>query len=93
MTSAPGRRRGRSFLEAAELVLAETSSPLTTNELLAAMLNRKLVTTRGLTPGKSIEARLYAEAARPDARIVRLCEPGPTRARRGSVRWMMCPPR
>ncbi len=80
------------FLAAALAVLAQSERPLTSRELAERVLQRHLVSTNGRTPEASLSAALYV--ALRDGRapgLERLSEPGPTRARRGSVRWRYRP--
>ncbi|MGC8633729.1 MAG: winged helix-turn-helix domain-containing protein [Candidatus Limnocylindrales bacterium] len=80
------------FLEAALAVLAQADRPLTSREVAEAVMERHLVQTSGRTPEASLTAALYV-ALREDRApgLERLFEPGPTRARRGSVRWRYRP--
>lgn len=76
------------FLGAALEVLAEATRPLTSREVAERVIERGLVLTSGKTPEASLTAALYV--ALRDARapgLERLSDPGPTRAKRGSVRW------
>lgn len=80
------------FVEAALAVLAQADRPLTSREVAEAVMERRLVQTSGRTPEASLTAALYV--ALRDGRapgLERLFEPGPTRARRGSVRWRYRP--
>lgn len=78
------------FLEAAIAVLNESDRPLTDREITETALRKKLLTRVGKTPAKSMSAVLYLHASRaPHPKIVRLADPGPTRARRGTVRWQL----
>jgi hypothetical protein len=74
------------FLEAAEEVLRETGRPMTAREITDVAAKRGLIKTRGKTPEATMSARLYA--APRDASVKRVFRPGPTRASRGSVRWV-----
>lgn len=79
-----------SYLDAAEGVLAAAQAPLTAQQITAEALRRGLLQPAGKTPAATMAARLYVEVRdNPASRIVRLAEPGPTRARRGSVRWRL----
>jgi hypothetical protein len=76
------------FLQAALEVLRHADRPLTTREITDEANQRGLLTTAGKTPEASMSATLYMEHRRdPDGRLKKLFAPGPTRARRGSVRW------
>jgi hypothetical protein len=63
---------------------------MTASEITREAIAKGLIYSTGLTPNKSMAARLYV-LSRTDsnAGIVRLFEPGDGRARRGSVRWVM----
>jgi hypothetical protein len=77
------------FLAAAEAVLKSARRPLTTHEITALALERSLLATTGKTPEATMAATLYiAVRKNPRGRIQREYQPGPTRAARGSVRWM-----
>ena|SRR5438128_11762405 len=79
-----------SFLEAAEIVLAEAGEALTAAAITEEALLRSLIRPSGKTPVATMTAALYVEARdNPASRVLRLAEPGPQRARRGSVRWML----
>ena len=73
------------FLEAAEKVLKSARRPLTTREVVEEALKKGLIQPQGKTPVASMKAVLYA--APPGTPIRRLYDEGPSRARRGSVRW------
>lgn len=78
------------YLEAALAVLESAGRPMTGREITAEALRRGLITPMGKTPEATLSARLYVYVRdRPDGRLVRLAEPGPGRARRGSVRWAL----
>jgi hypothetical protein len=82
-----------SFLEAAEVVLADFHEPQTAEIITDEALRRGLIHPRGKTPVATMTASLYVEARdNPASRILRLGEPGPTRARRNSVRWTLREP-
>lgn len=77
------------YLEAAIAVLKTSRSPITTLELTRRAIEQGLLRPQGKTPKATMEAALYAEIARnPGGGLKRLSEAGPTRARRGSVRWI-----
>lgn len=81
---------GKSYLDAAVVVLRDVGWPLTDHEITNEALQRGLINPRGKTPRATMSARLYIEARdNPDGPLVRVSEPGPTRARRGSVRWAL----
>lgn len=51
-------------------------------------MERGLIATIGKTPWKTMDAALYA-SNRGGGPVVKLAQPGPTRAARGSVRWTL----
>ena len=76
------------YLEAAVAVLEAAGRPLTSREITDEALRRGLIRPSGKTPEATMTARLYVHVRDdPAPRVVRLAEPGTTRARRGSVRW------
>jgi restriction system protein len=76
------------FLQAAVAILKESSRPMTAKELAGAALSRGLMSTRGKTPEATLTAGLYRQVKRqPGGPLFRVADPGPSRARRGSVRW------
>lgn len=83
-------RPSTNYLHAAETVLAEAREPMTADALTAEAIRRGLIQPHGKTPIATMSARLYVEVREnPEARTVRVDDPGPTRARRGSVRWAL----
>lgn len=74
------------FLDAAFQILKSTGRPLTVREITEHALKQGLIDTCGKTPAASMSAALY-KALRTSDHLVKLEEPGPVRARRGSVRW------
>jgi hypothetical protein len=79
-----------SYLNAALRILADQRSPLTAREIAAEAIRRGLLRPAGQTPEASMSARLYIYVRdHPDGPLVRVHEPGPARARRGSVRWAL----
>ena len=96
--SAAGQRTGSktpdaqsiSYLAAALRILADHGSPMTAREITDEAIRRGLLHPAGKTPEATMSARLYLYARdHPDGPLVRLHEPGPGRARRGSVRWAL----
>jgi hypothetical protein len=80
------------FAQAVIEVLREASEPLTTNEVADAVLRSKPVDSPGKTPRATISAAMYVMSKSPNnPGVRRLAEPGPTRAKRGSVRWVWRP--
>ncbi len=78
------------FLQAAMAVLEACRRPMTTTEIVKEAMRRGLLQSAGKTPEASLSACLYLYVrAHADGPLVRLAEPGGTRARRGSVRWAL----
>jgi hypothetical protein len=78
----------QTYLGAALAILAKVGHPMTTREITEEALREGLIMPRGKTPLQSMASRLYTEISRnPNTCLIRLAEEGPTRARRGSVRW------
>jgi hypothetical protein len=77
------------FLEAAAAVRRDAPHPLTVREITDQALLRRLLTPKGNTPDSSMSAVLYYAEKRPETCIVRLHEPGESRARQGSMRWKL----
>jgi hypothetical protein len=78
------------YIDAAVAVLSGAHEPLTDREITDRALAAGLLPMRGRTPAKSMSAALYLERARsPRPRVEKVAMPGPTRARRGSVRWRL----
>lgn len=78
------------FLEAAIAVLETSNKPLTLREIVAEAIGRGLIEPAGKTPEATMSARLYVYVRDdPNARVVRVADPGAARARRGSVRWTL----
>jgi HB1, ASXL, restriction endonuclease HTH domain len=74
------------FLEAAYQVLKSSGRPLTTLEITERALEQGLVDPCGKTPRATMSAALYRALHSSDS-LVKLCDPGTRRARRGTVRW------
>jgi hypothetical protein len=82
------RWTGGGFLAAALALLQAESRPLTDREITALALERVLLRMSGKTPRATMSACLYfAIQVRPEVGLVRPDEPGPSRARCGSVCW------
>jgi homoserine dehydrogenase len=78
-----------SYLEAATTVLKAARRPMTARDITTAALTGELIRLVGKTPEQTMSATLYVHVrAVPNGKIRRVCEPGPGRARRGSVRWV-----
>jgi hypothetical protein len=75
------------YYEAAVAVLRRAQRPLTAREIVAAAIKKGLIVPKGQTPEATMAATLYTRAANSDPLLVKLAEPGRSRARRGSVRW------
>jgi hypothetical protein len=76
------------YLEAALQVLHHSRCPLTTTEITQRILRERLVRSQGRTPEATLSAALYRGLGKyPQLR--RVAEPGPKRAKRGSVRWTL----
>merc|ERR1711916_362925 len=58
-----------SFLEAAYLVLKKTKRSIHYQDLMARIMDLDLVTTRGLTPSRTLNSILNVECKRPDSRF------------------------
>jgi len=81
-----------SFLDAAITILKETKREMTARELADAALQRGLVSSSGKTPDATLAAQMYVRVReQPAGPLRRIAESGPTRARRGSVRWAWRP--
>ncbi|MGA7361710.1 MAG: winged helix-turn-helix domain-containing protein [Candidatus Dormiibacterota bacterium] len=77
------------FLDAARAVLKASNREMTCGEVTERALRRGLIKTKGKTPEASMSAALYsAVKSDPEGEIRRVCDPGPTRAARDSVRWL-----
>ena len=84
--------RPMSLISAALLVLSEADRPMTVKEIASAIADGRLASTSGKTPVASISAQLYVASS--EGRfpgLERTAAQGPTRARRGSVRWLYRP--
>jgi hypothetical protein len=78
-----------SYLQAAVAVLAQTGQPLTSRQILDTAVSHGLLAPASTTPVKSLDAALYLAARRADTPVCRVFKAGQTRARRGSVRWIL----
>jgi HB1/ASXL restriction endonuclease-like protein with HTH domain len=74
------------YLEAALKVLRGSKRPLTSREVTDASIRRGLIVPVGKTPEATMTAALYT-ASQHRGDLTKVSEPGPTRARRGTVRW------
>ena len=59
---------------------------MTAQEILQRAVTNGLISSKGKTPLQTVRARLYDRCKR-DPRLERIFDQGPTRAKRGSVRW------
>lgn len=76
------------YLDSARAVLQEVRRPMTAKEITEEAIRRGLLRPAGRTPKATMSAALYTHVRDvPTTPIVRLHEPGPSRAARGSVRW------
>jgi hypothetical protein len=65
---------------------------MTAREIADAALQRGLITTRGRTPEDTMSAALYRYIRDVKGAVIRReFTPGPTRAVRESVRWVISP--
>ena len=76
------------FWQATQKVLTSTNRPMTAREILQRAVNDGLIVSQGKTPLATLTATLYEEYKR-DSRLERVFEQGPTRAKRGTVRWTL----
>jgi hypothetical protein len=66
------------FLAGAFRVLEDAAEPLTSEEILQAMLDGGQLRTRGKTPGQTLRARLYEHLRQnPDGPLQQSFSPGP----------------
>jgi hypothetical protein len=76
------------FWQAAERILSRANRPMTAQEILQRAISTGLISSKGKTPLQTVRARLYDRRKR-DPRLERVFDQGPTRAKRGSVRWTL----
>jgi hypothetical protein len=77
-----------SFLNAAISILKETRRDMTANEVAQIAMDRGLVKSTGKTPGATLAAQLYVHVREhPQGPLRKVSVPGPSRARRDSVKW------
>jgi hypothetical protein len=50
-----------SFIDAAYLILKETGRPMSTDEIMGVALKRGLISSHGLTPGRTLGAQIYLD--------------------------------
>ena len=78
------------YYEAAIQVLRSARDPLTTREITDRAIEIGLITPTGKTPHATMAAELYLRV-RNDPELVKIEDPGPYRAKQGSVRWALRP--
>lgn len=79
-----------SYVDAAVRILESHKRPMTVREIVAEAVQSGLLEPSGKTPKASMSAALYTAVQKgPRTRLIRLHEPGPKRAVRGSVRWAL----
>ena len=78
------------YYEAALQVLRSARRPLSTQEVTDQAIARGLITPTGKTPLATMAAELYMRV-RSDPELVKIEDPGPSRAKPGSVRWTVRP--
>ena len=66
---------------------------MTAADITNRAVSAGLITAGGRTPEASMSAALYVEALRAKSRVKKIALLGPSRAKRGSVRWTLRPPR
>ena len=81
------------YSEAAVEVLKAAKRPLTVREITDQAIERGLITPSGKTPASTMSAELYVRLRSRHPELMKLEEPGDTRAKRGSVRWTLRPAR
>lgn len=77
-----------SFYEAALQILKSSPKPLTSEEITERALERGLIVSHGQTPVATMAAILYRRLGS-DPQLVKTEDRGPTRAKRGTVRWTL----
>jgi hypothetical protein len=76
------------YREAVLFVLREAGHPLTTREIIDSVIASGLVIPGGKTPDATMSALLY-RTLKADSELMKMEEPGPWRAKRGTVRWAL----
>lgn len=88
MLGNPPERCSMTYYEAALKILESAQQPLTTQEVTDRAISQGLVVPHGKTPVATMSAVLY-EHLGIDGRLVKSATSGPTRAKRGTVRWAL----
>jgi hypothetical protein len=84
------RPASMTYFEAAVAVLRVSKRPMSAREIIDEAIAQGLLDPSGKTPVATLSARLYCHVRdAPEPVIERHAEAGPTRARRGSVRWSL----
>jgi hypothetical protein len=78
-----------SYVEAAVEILRSEGRPLTSQEIIKLAVQRDLLHLKGKTPNSTLQAVLYVGYRNQNFPITRLAQPGHTKAKRGSVRWVL----
>ena len=73
------------YYDAAVAVLRKASRPMTSREITDSAIEQGLIAPSGRTPEATMSAALYTR----EGPIRKVAEPGPTRAKRNSVRWTL----
>ena len=76
------------YYEAALRILRSARHPLTTREITVRAIEGGLIRPTGKTPHATMAAELYLRV-RNDPELVKIEDPGPSRAKQGSVRWTL----
>jgi len=82
--------KSQNYLGAALVILGRADQPMSIREITVEAIRQGLIRPAGKTPEASMSSSLYTEInSNPNTSLARLAEAGPTRARRGSVRWAL----
>jgi hypothetical protein len=76
------------YYEAALQILKSSRKPMTSREITNRALERGLIVSRGKTPEATMGVVLNRRL-RDDSQHVKTEDRGPTRAKRGTVRWAL----
>jgi hypothetical protein len=77
------------YIDAAIEILRRNDRPMTDAEIIEQAVASGLIESTGKTPRQSMSAVLYLKAKDSTSPVRRIAQPGPTRARRGTVRWVL----